>query len=186
MPPGWQHEAYPYNDPRFDAGASRCGHRMAAGSHVSLDLPGRTVSSTRLAGASVGRVALYLLDATTTLNSPADRGITGQLYDAGSADAPDAGDRRSASPAGDRSRPSPPEVEICHMNEGHAAFAVLERARAYMRPHGDHSFWEAFVGDTRRQRFHHPYTRRCRLRPLPARTARNTLRYLDFLDEARH
>ena len=35
-----------------------------------------------------------------------------------------------------------PEVEICHMNEGHAAFAVLERARAYMRRSGL-SFWEA-------------------------------------------
>ena len=35
-----------------------------------------------------------------------------------------------------------PEVEICHLNEGHAAFAVLERARATMRRSGL-SFWEA-------------------------------------------
>ena len=32
-----------------------------------------------------------------------------------------------------------PEVEICHLNEGHAAFAVLERVRAAMRRSGRRS-----------------------------------------------
>ena len=28
------------------------------------------------------------------------------------------------------------EVDVCHLNEGHAAFAVLERARSFMKKHG--------------------------------------------------
>jgi starch phosphorylase len=27
------------------------------------------------------------------------------------------------------------QPEVCHLNEGHAAFAVLERARCYMEDH---------------------------------------------------
>ena len=27
------------------------------------------------------------------------------------------------------------EPQVCHLNEGHAAFAVLERARCYMQDH---------------------------------------------------
>ena len=34
------------------------------------------------------------------------------------------------------------EVEICHLNEGHAAFVVLERARCFMEEH-QVDFWEA-------------------------------------------
>jgi len=29
--------------------------------------------------------------------------------------------------------------EVCHLNEGHAALAVLERARSYMEDHKKHS-----------------------------------------------
>jgi glycogen phosphorylase len=28
------------------------------------------------------------------------------------------------------------QPEVCHLNEGHAAFAVLERARSFMQDHG--------------------------------------------------
>ena len=91
--------------------------------------------------ALVGRVRLYLLDANDPLNSPVDRGITGKLYDTGT-------EIRLLQEivlgvAGWRVVEAlAPEVEICHMNEGHAAFAVLERARAYMRRSGL-SLWEA-------------------------------------------
>ena len=34
------------------------------------------------------------------------------------------------------------QVNVCHLNEGHAAFVILERARRFMRSH-QLSFWEA-------------------------------------------
>jgi glycogen phosphorylase len=130
---GAQHEAYPFNDPgslpiepvRGPDGASL---------RIPLDLPGRTLLL-RVWQARVGRVGLYLLDTNDPRNSPADRGITGKLYDAES-------EIRILQEivlgvAGWRAVEAlAPEVEICHLNEGHAAFAVLERARAYMRRSG--------------------------------------------------
>jgi starch phosphorylase len=78
---------------------------------------------------------------TTPFNSAADRGIIGKLYDAGS-------EIRILQEvilgvAGWRTVETlHPEIEICHLNEGHAAFVVLERVRALMRRSGL-SFWEA-------------------------------------------
>ena len=111
--------------------SSRRRARTGPGCAFALDLPGRTVSAARLAGAGRARQALSL-DANDPLNSPADRGITGKLYDAGT-------EIRVMQEivlgiAGWRVVEAlAPQVEICHINEGHAAFAVLERARAYMR-----------------------------------------------------
>jgi glycogen phosphorylase len=130
---GVQHEAYPFNDPGslpIEPAQGPDGTWL----RVALDLPGRTVSL-RVWQALVGRIKLYLLDANDPLNSPADRGITGKLYDAGS-------EIRISQEvvlgvAGWRAVEAlAPEAEICHLNEGHAAFAVLERARAYMRRSG--------------------------------------------------
>ena len=136
---GAQQEAYPFNDP------GSMPIRPAKGPdgawlHICLDLPGRTVQL-RVWQALVGRVTLYLLDANDPLNSPVDRGITGKLYEAGTEIRLlqeiilGVGGWRVVEALA-------PEVEICHMNEGHAAFAVLERARTYMRRSGL-SFWEA-------------------------------------------
>ncbi len=80
----------------------------------------------------VGRAKLYLLDSNDPANPPAYRGITSELYGGGS-------ELRLKQEiilgiAGWRLlrwlglRP-----EVCHLNEGHAAFAVLERARSYMK-----------------------------------------------------
>ena len=130
---GAQHEAYPFNDPGSLPIEPAQGPD-GAWLRIALDLPGRTVSF-RVWQALVGRVRLYLLDANDPLNSPADRGITGKLYDAGS-------EIRISQEvvlgvAGWRVVEAlAPAVEICHLNEGHAAFAVLERARAYMRRSG--------------------------------------------------
>src|SRR5271155_908121 len=136
---GAQQEAYPFNDP------GSMPIRPAKGPdgawlHICLDLPGRAVQL-RVWQALVGRVTLYLLDANDPLNSPVDRGITGKLYEAGTEIRLlqeiilGVGGWRVVEALA-------PEVEICHMNEGHAAFAVLERARTYMRRSGL-SFWEA-------------------------------------------
>jgi starch phosphorylase len=126
---GWQIEAYPYNDPNSlpirlvtDAGGGWL--------RLSLELPGRTLWL-RVWLAQVGGVMLYLLDSNDPLNSPTDRGITNKLYD----DRPEIrlmqemilgmGGWRVVNALG-------LPVELCHLNEGHAAFVVLERARAYM------------------------------------------------------
>ncbi len=84
--------------------------------------------------ASVGRTKLYLLDTNDFANSATHRGITSELY------------------GGDAEMRLRQEIvlgiggwrllrllglqpEVCHLNEGHAAFAVLERARYYMEDH---------------------------------------------------
>src|SRR5947207_4428230 len=94
---------------------------------VSVELPGRSVAL-RVWRASVGRVKLLLLDTDVPENDNRDRGITYRLY---------GGDRtmrieqeivlgvggvRALSQLG--LRPT-----VWHMNEGHAAFLVLERIR---------------------------------------------------------
>ncbi len=127
---GWQIEAYPYNDPT--ALPIRPLNDASGGwLRVSLELPGRTLWL-RVWQAQVGSVMLYLLDSNDPLNYPADRGITNRLYD----DRPEIrlvqemilgiGGCRLLSTLGT-------PVEICHLNEGHAAFAVLERARSFMQ-----------------------------------------------------
>lgn len=136
---GWQIEAFPYNDP-LSLPVQPVLLPTGEWLRVSLELPGRTVFL-RVWFVQVGRVKLYLLDSNDSLNSAADRGITSKLYDA---------------------RPELRliqemvlgiggwrvllalniEAEICHLNEGHAAFVVLERARSYMEKTGQ-SFTEA-------------------------------------------
>lgn len=80
---------------------------------------------------TVGRTKLFLLDTNDFANSASQRGITSQLY------------------GGDPEIRLKQEIvlgiggwrllrslgldpEVCHLNEGHAAFAVLERARFFM------------------------------------------------------
>jgi len=124
---GWQQEAYPYNEPAMmpvQPVLDETGARL----HIDVELPGRTL---RLRGwrAQVGRATLYLLDSNDALNNPVDRGITGKLYGAGTElrllqeIALGVGGWRLVDTLH-------PEIEVCHLNEGHAAFALLERARS--------------------------------------------------------
>jgi starch phosphorylase len=86
-------------------------------------------------------VHLYLLDSNDLLNTPSDRGITSELYGGG----PELrlqqemvlgiGGWRLLEALGIA-------PDVCHLNEGHAAFAVLERTRAFMRGN-DRDFREA-------------------------------------------
>ena len=80
---------------------------------------------------SVGRTKLYLLDTNDFSNSAAHRGITSELY-GGDAEMRlkqeivlGIGGWRLLRALGLR-------PEVCHLNEGHAAFATLERARSYL------------------------------------------------------
>jgi glycogen phosphorylase len=137
---GWQQEAYPYNEPAM-LPIQPARDRDGGWLHISLDLPGRTLL-VRVWKAQMGRTALYLLDSNDPLNSPVDRGITAKLYGGGS-------EMRLMQEivlgvAGWRVVEAlHPETEVCHLNEGHAAFVVLERARLLARRSGLR-FWEAF------------------------------------------
>jgi starch phosphorylase len=96
---------------------------------VSIELPGRDLKL-RIWRADVGRVPLFLLDSDDALNTPFDRGTTAKLYSGG----PETrlvqeivlgvGGWRALEALGYK-------IDVCHLNEGHAAFATLERARRY-------------------------------------------------------
>ena len=133
---GAQQALFPYNDP---GQLPITPLRKANGEWLRLDiaLPGYSVWL-RAWQVQVGRVKLYLLDSNDAANFPAHRGITSELYGGG----PELrlkqelllgiGGWRLLSALGI-------QPEVCHLNEGHAAFAVLERARSFMQETG-HSF----------------------------------------------
>ncbi|HEX7127502.1 MAG TPA: alpha-glucan family phosphorylase, partial [Thermodesulfobacteriota bacterium] len=110
--------------------------RDASGQWVRLaiPMPGYTVWL-RAWQATVGRVRLLLLDSNDPANPPAVRGITSELYGGG----PELRLQQEMvlGIAGWRLlgalgiRP-----EVCHLNEGHAALVVLERARGFMEETG--------------------------------------------------
>lgn len=127
---GEQLAYFPFNDPAM---LPILPLRDATGSwlRVQVELPGRTLQL-RCWDVRVGRMHLYLLDANHPVNNPRDRGITGELY------------------GGDHETRLEQEiilgiggwrllealklpVRVCHLNEGHAALAVLERAAHDMR-----------------------------------------------------
>jgi len=100
---------------------------------LQIQLPGSKIWL-RCWEVSVGRAKLYLLDTNDFANTAAHRGITSELY------------------GGDAEMRLKQEIvlgiggwrllralgltpEVCHLNEGHAAFAVLERACSYMEDH---------------------------------------------------
>ena len=127
---GAQQALYPYNDP---GQLPITPLRQANGEWLRLEiaLPGYSVWL-RAWQVQVGRVKLYLLDSNDAANYPVQRGITSELYGGG----PELrlkqemllgiGGWRLFGALGIR-------PEVCHLNEGHAAFAVLERARSFMQ-----------------------------------------------------
>ena len=130
---GAQQALYPYNDP---GQLPITPLRKANGEWLRLEiaLPGYSVWL-RAWQVQVGRVKLYLLDSNDAANFPAHRGITSELYGGG----PELrlkqemllgiGGWRLLVALGI-------QPEVCHLNEGHAAFAVLERARSFMQETG--------------------------------------------------
>ncbi len=130
---GEQLAFYPFNDPTQ---LPVTPVRDADGEWltVRLELPGRELCL-RAWQAKVGRARLYLLDSNHPLNQPSDRGITSELYGGGSELRLQQelilgiGGWRLLRALGN-------EPEVCHLNEGHAAFAVLERARVAMQEAG--------------------------------------------------
>ena len=127
---GSQLALYPINDPEQ---LPIRPLRDASGEWVRLQirLPAYKVW-VRAWEARVGRVKLYLLDMNDPENPPIVRGITNELYGGGM-------EMRIAQElvlgiGGWRLlRTLGINPEVCHLNEGHAAFAVLERAAAFMK-----------------------------------------------------
>jgi starch phosphorylase len=83
---------------------------------------------------SVGRSKLYLLDANDFANSPAQRCITSELY-GGDAEMRLRQEMVLGIGGWRLLRAIGLNPEVCHLNEGHAAFAVFERTRSYMEDH---------------------------------------------------
>ncbi len=130
---GAQHALYPYNDP---GQLPITPVRTPDGEWLRLEIrmPGYLLWL-RAWEVKVGRLQLYLLDSNDIANYPARRGITSELYGGGPElrlqqeivlgiggwrllDALDL-------------RP-----DVCHLNEGHAALAILDRARTFMLDNG--------------------------------------------------
>lgn len=127
---GEQLAYFPYNDPAM---MPVLPLRDTSGEwiRVNVPFPGRCIIA-RCWEAQVGQSRLLLLDTNDPTNAPADRGITSELY------------------GGDNERRLQQEIllgiggwrllenlglkpQICHLNEGHAALATLERAAHCMR-----------------------------------------------------
>lgn len=141
---GAQRAVFPYNDP------SQLPITPLRGPNgqwlrFQLKLPGHPIW-VRAWQVRVGRSRLYLLDSNDAANFPAYRGITGELYGG----EPEMrlqqelllgiGGWRLLGHLGLR-------PEVCHLNEGHAAFAVLERTRSFMKESGQP--FEAALATTR-------------------------------------
>lgn len=141
---GVQQCLFPYNDP---GQLPITPLRQPNGEWLRLEisLPGTSVWL-RTWQVQVGRVKLYLLDSNDAANYPVHRGITSELYGGG----PEIrlkqelllgiGGWRLLRALGIR-------PEVCHLNEGHAAFVVLERAREFMEETGQ--TFEAALAATR-------------------------------------
>jgi len=126
---GAQQALYPYNDPG-QLPITPLRHPNGEWLRLEIALPGYSVWL-RAWQVQVGRVKLYLLDSNDAANIPIHRGITSELYGGG----PELrlkqelllgiGGWRLLCALGIN-------PEVCHLNEGHAAFAVLDRARSFM------------------------------------------------------
>lgn len=130
---GMQQALYPYNDP---GQLPITPLRKSNGEWLRLEIafPGWSIWI-RTWQVQVGRVKLLLLDSNDAANFPAYRAITSELYGGG----PELrlqqelllgiGGWRLLEALGIK-------PEVCHLNEGHASFAILERTRSFMQETG--------------------------------------------------
>lgn len=138
---GWQNEHYAEMD--FHAlPIQRMNHPDGSAITISIDLPAGTCYA-HIWRAMVGRVPLYLLDTNVPQNTdPLLRDISDRLY-GGSRDTRimqeillGIGGMRALQAMGI-------QPDVCHINEGHAAFFLLERTHQFMHRFSL-SFFEAW------------------------------------------
>ena len=127
---GVQQALYPFNDP---GQLPILPLRQANGEWLRLEIVFPAFSVwLRAWEVQVGKVKLYLLDSNDAANFPAHRGITSELYGGGSElrlkqeMVLGLGGWRLLQALGIH-------PEVCHLNEGHAALAILERAYCFMK-----------------------------------------------------
>ena len=147
---GWQHEYWVETDPRPRAG--RAGDRLGDGEPLTVTVPiGDRAVIAQIWRVDVGRVPLLLLDADRPENDLTDRWITSRLYvgDPGMRLGQYAllgiGGVRALHALGI-------DPGVVHLNEGHAALACLELARAEREASGG-SLEDAFEAVRRRTVF---------------------------------
>jgi starch phosphorylase len=129
---GHQRDLFPYNPPAWlpiNPVRDSDGEVL----RIRLDFPDYHLQL-RVWEAKVGRLKLYLLDSNDPGNIPMMRGITSELY-GGNAELRlqqeavlGIGGWRLLSALGYK-------PDVCHLNEGHASFAVLDRALSFMHEH---------------------------------------------------
>jgi len=123
----------PFNDPSF-LPVTPVRDSVGEWVRIPIQLPGFLLH-VRAWQVQVGRSKLYLLDTNDPQNLPEYRGIASELYGGG----PELRlqQERILGVGGWRLlRRLGIHPEVCHLNEGHAAFAILERARAFMEDTG--------------------------------------------------
>ncbi len=138
---GTQQALFPYNDP---GQLPITPLRLPSGEwlRLKISLSGFPVWL-RTWHVQVGRVQLLLLDTNDPANLPTDRSITNEVYGGGS-------EQRIKQEIilgiGGLKLLQALNIkpQVCHMNEGHAAFLVLERASQFMHESGL-SFQEALA-----------------------------------------
>ena len=130
---GSQKALYPYNSP---GQLPIRPLRKANGEWLRLEipLPGWSVWL-RAWEVIVGRVKLYLLDSNDPANYPPHRGITSELY-GGNSELRFKQELILGMAGWRLLEELGIKPQVCHLNEGHAAFAVLERAKYFMMETG--------------------------------------------------
>jgi starch phosphorylase len=144
---GAQQAFYPYNEPAslpIRPALDKQGNRLT----IVLELPARDLFL-RVWEVQVGRISLYLLDSNDLMNSPVDQAITAELYGGGQ-------EMRLLQEIvlgiGGWRLLEALEIkpEICHLNEGHAAFVALARICAFQKSHHvtfEEALWATRVGN---------------------------------------
>ncbi len=144
---GTQQAFYPYNEPAslpIRPALDKQGNRLT----IVVELPARELFL-RVWEVQVGRVTLYLLDSNDLMNSPVDQAITAELYGGGQ-------EKRLLQEIvlgiGGWRLLEALEIqpEICHLNEGHAAFVALERIRAFQKQYQvtfEEALWATRAGN---------------------------------------
>jgi len=129
----WQHdvtEPYDIQDLPLEVGRDPQGNPV----RISVELPGRLIWA-RVWEAKVGRIRLILLDTRDDANNEEDKMLAARLY---------GGDQRMRiqqelllGVGGSRAlRALGITPSVYHLNEGHSAFAILERARQRVQHDG--------------------------------------------------
>jgi len=130
---GMQQALFPYNDPG-QLPITPLRQPNGEWLRLKIALPGYSVWL-RTWQVQVGRIKLYLLDSNDAANFPAHRGITSELYGGG----PELRLKQELvlGIGGWRLLNALDiQPQVCHLNEGHAAFVILERARNFMQETG--------------------------------------------------